>query len=107
MTSKPWFVYALITTLVWGVWGAFSGISAERGFPDTLVYCVWSLTMIIPAAIVIGMITGMAAVAAVRAAVEEWAADRAAVVHHHAVEVGEVHAVVAKVIASRMSANSI
>ena len=27
----------------------FTGLSAERGFPDTLVYCVWSVTMIPPA----------------------------------------------------------
>jgi len=31
------------------VWGAFTGLSSERGFPETLVYCVWSVTMIPPA----------------------------------------------------------
>ena len=41
--------YAFATTILWGVWGAFTGLSAERGFPETLVYCVWSLTMIPPA----------------------------------------------------------
>ena len=35
--------------VLWGVWGAFTGSSAQHGFPDTLVYCVWSLTMIPPA----------------------------------------------------------
>ncbi len=35
--------------MLWGVWGAFTDISAQRGFPETLVYCVWSLTMILPA----------------------------------------------------------
>lgn len=46
---KTWLVYAFATTILWGIWGAFTPISAERGFPDTLVYCVWSLTMIAPA----------------------------------------------------------
>jgi uncharacterized membrane protein len=46
---KPWLFYALATTILWGFWGAFTGLSAERGFPETLVYCVWSLTMILPA----------------------------------------------------------
>ena len=46
---KAWLLYAFATTILWGVWGAFTGLSAERGFPETLVYCVWSLTMILPA----------------------------------------------------------
>lgn len=48
MRTKPWLVYALCTTLLWGVWGAFTGVSARNGFPDTLVYCVWAVTMIAP-----------------------------------------------------------
>jgi uncharacterized membrane protein len=47
--SKPWFIYALITTLFWGVWGAFAEFPTRHGFPDTLVYVVWTLTMIPPA----------------------------------------------------------
>jgi uncharacterized membrane protein len=46
---KAWLLYALATTILWGLWGAFTGLSAQRGFPDTLVYCVWSVTMILPA----------------------------------------------------------
>jgi uncharacterized membrane protein len=46
---KAWLLYAFATTILWGVWGAFTGLSAERGFPETLVYCVWSVTMIPPA----------------------------------------------------------
>ena len=42
--------YALMTTLTWGVWGAFTGLPSEHGFPDTLTYVVWALTMIAPAA---------------------------------------------------------
>jgi uncharacterized membrane protein len=53
---KLWLIYALATTILWGVWGAFTGVSAQRGFPDTLVYCVWALTMIVPALIVLGRV---------------------------------------------------
>lgn len=41
-----------MTVGLWGVWGAFAGISAQRGFPETLVYCAWALTMIVPAVVV-------------------------------------------------------
>jgi drug/metabolite transporter (DMT)-like permease len=47
--NRNWVVYALVTVALWGVWGALAGLSAQHGFPDTLVYCVWSLTMIPPA----------------------------------------------------------
>jgi drug/metabolite transporter (DMT)-like permease len=46
---RPWLAFALTTVALWGVWGALAGLSAEHGFPDTLVYCVWALTMIPPA----------------------------------------------------------
>jgi uncharacterized membrane protein len=46
---KAWLLYALATTVLWGVWGAFTDLSAQGGFPETLVYCVWSTTMILPA----------------------------------------------------------
>lgn len=49
MKKKHWLVYALITTFFWGVWGAFSEIPEKNGFPGTLIYVVWSLSMIIPA----------------------------------------------------------
>jgi uncharacterized membrane protein len=51
--GRSWLFHALTTVVLWGIWGAFSGMSAERGFPDTLVYCVWALTMIPPAIIVL------------------------------------------------------
>jgi drug/metabolite transporter (DMT)-like permease len=50
MASGSWLNYALVTMLAWGVWGAFSDLPAQNGFPDTLTYVVWSLTMILPAA---------------------------------------------------------
>jgi drug/metabolite transporter (DMT)-like permease len=46
---RPWLAFALATVALWGVWGALAGLSAQHGFPDTLVYCVWALTMIPPA----------------------------------------------------------
>jgi uncharacterized membrane protein len=47
--KKPWLRYALITTGFWGVWGAFAEFPTRHGFPETLVYVVWALTMIPPA----------------------------------------------------------
>ena len=46
---RPWLFFALATVALWGVWGALSPLSSEHGFPETLVYCVWALTMIPPA----------------------------------------------------------
>ena len=46
---KRWLLYAIITTLFWGVWGAFAEFPTRYGFPETLVYVVWALTMIPPA----------------------------------------------------------
>ena len=56
MQLRPWLVYAFTTTLFWGVWGAFTGLPAENGFPDTLIYCIWALTMIPPALVVMNRI---------------------------------------------------
>jgi uncharacterized membrane protein len=47
--KKPWLMYALVTTGFWGVWGAFAEVPTRHGFPETLVYVVWALTMIPPA----------------------------------------------------------
>ena len=46
LTSRIWLVYALVTTLAWGVWGAFIELPEKAGFPATLGYVVWSLTMV-------------------------------------------------------------
>jgi uncharacterized membrane protein len=46
---KAWLLYAFATTILWGLWGAFTDLPAQHGFPETLVYCVWSATMILPA----------------------------------------------------------
>ncbi len=50
--GRRWLWFALATVVLWGVWGAFAGISAQRGFPETLTYCVWAVTMIFPAVFV-------------------------------------------------------
>jgi drug/metabolite transporter (DMT)-like permease len=49
--KRLWLFFALITTIFWGIWGAFIEIPEKSGFPATLGYVVWSLTMI-PCALV-------------------------------------------------------
>ncbi|MDY7088562.1 MAG: DMT family transporter [Actinomycetota bacterium] len=45
-----WIPYAGLLVLFWGVWGAFSSQPTSRyGYPDGMVYIIWSITMIIPA----------------------------------------------------------
>lgn len=56
MKSKLWLIFALITTVFWGVWGALIEITEQAGFPATLGYVVWSLTMIPPALIALKVI---------------------------------------------------
>jgi len=49
LESNIWLVYALVTTLFWGIWGAFIEIPEKNGFPATLGFSVWAVTMLIPA----------------------------------------------------------
>jgi uncharacterized membrane protein len=56
MTRRAGLIFALITTAFWGVWGAFAGLPADYGFPETLIYVVWALTMIPPAVYAMGRI---------------------------------------------------
>jgi drug/metabolite transporter (DMT)-like permease len=55
MTSRDkrtWGLYAGLLVLFWGVWGAFSSQPTERyGYPDEMIYVIWSFTMIVPAAV--------------------------------------------------------
>lgn len=46
MNKKTGIFYAIITIVLWGVWGAFIEIPEKAGFPATLGYSVWALTMI-------------------------------------------------------------
>jgi drug/metabolite transporter (DMT)-like permease len=50
-----WLLHALVTMLLWGVWGALAGLPGEHGLPETLNYVVWALTMIPPAVVVLRM----------------------------------------------------
>ncbi len=45
MTEKKhnWLLYALITMITWGVWGAFSD---QTSLPKNLIYVVWALSMV-------------------------------------------------------------
>ena len=56
MKIRPWLFYAIITTTFWGVWGALIEIPEKAGFPATLGYSVWALTMIPPALIALGLV---------------------------------------------------
>jgi uncharacterized membrane protein len=46
VVARHWLAFALVTTLSWGVWGALIEIPEKAGFPATLGYSVWALTMI-------------------------------------------------------------
>ena len=56
MKKRPWLLFALITTSFWGVWGALIEIPEKAGFPATLGYSVWALTMIPPALVALKII---------------------------------------------------
>jgi drug/metabolite transporter (DMT)-like permease len=45
-SQKLWLLFAFITTAFWGIWGAFIEVPEKAGFPATLGYSVWPLTMI-------------------------------------------------------------
>ncbi|MHA4807986.1 EamA family transporter [Flavitalea flava] len=44
--AKPWLLMVMVTTIFWGIWGAFIEIPEKAGFPATLGYIVWALTMV-------------------------------------------------------------
>jgi drug/metabolite transporter (DMT)-like permease len=52
---RRWLLYAVVTTLTWGVWGALIELPEKAGFPPTLGYSVWALTMIPCACVVLAM----------------------------------------------------
>jgi drug/metabolite transporter (DMT)-like permease len=49
-------IYAIVTTTFWGVWGALIELPEKAGFPATLGYAVWALTMIPPAIVALKII---------------------------------------------------
>lgn len=56
MKVKLWLIFAIVTTAFWGVWGALIEIPEKAGFPATLGYSVWALTMIPPALVALRII---------------------------------------------------
>ncbi len=56
MKSRLWLVFALVTTTFWGLWGALIELPEKSGFPATLGYSVWALTMIVPALVALRVI---------------------------------------------------
>jgi len=56
MKTRRWLIYAILTTTFWGIWGALIEIPEKLGFPATLGYTVWSITMILPALIALKII---------------------------------------------------
>jgi drug/metabolite transporter (DMT)-like permease len=46
----------MLTTAAWGVWGAAIDVPARAGFPETLGYVVWALTMIPPCVVALSFI---------------------------------------------------
>jgi len=53
---RPWLIYAIVTTVFWGIWGALIELPQKAGFPATLGYVVWALTMIPPALVALKII---------------------------------------------------
>lgn len=43
---RLWLVFAIICTVFFGVWGALIELPEKAGFPPTLGYAVWAITMI-------------------------------------------------------------
>ena len=44
--NKSWLFYSVGTAILWGIWGAFIEIPEKAGFPATLGYVVWALTVV-------------------------------------------------------------
>ncbi len=55
-SKKLWLAYAIVTTVFWGIWGALIEMPEKAGFPATLGYTVWALTMILPALVALHLI---------------------------------------------------
>lgn len=61
-----WLAFALVTTAFWGVWGALIELPEKAGFPASLGYAVWALTMI-PCAAIARRVSGTRITAGARA----------------------------------------
>lgn len=56
MHSKRWLIFAVITTVSWGLWGALTAVFANQSMPSTVVYSIWALTMILPCTVALKLI---------------------------------------------------
>jgi drug/metabolite transporter (DMT)-like permease len=56
MKNRLWLIFSLVTTAFWGVWGALIELPEKAGFPATLSYAVWALTMIPPALVALKIV---------------------------------------------------
>ncbi|UXP32242.1 DMT family transporter [Reichenbachiella agarivorans] len=49
--SSKWLIFTFATTISWGIWGALIELPEKNGFPATMGYIAWALTMV-PCAII-------------------------------------------------------
>jgi drug/metabolite transporter (DMT)-like permease len=56
VNSRLWLLFAFVTVIFWGVWGALIEVPEKAGFPATLGYTVWAFTMIPPAIVALKII---------------------------------------------------
>jgi drug/metabolite transporter (DMT)-like permease len=56
--NRLWFLYAMVTVVAWGIWGAFIDTPAQQKppFPETLGYVVWAFVMIPPALVALWIV---------------------------------------------------
>jgi len=52
MPLKRWLIFALVTTVSWGLWGALTSVFSGVSMPSTMVYSIWAVTMIVPCVVV-------------------------------------------------------
>ncbi|OAH50161.1 EamA family transporter [Microbacterium oleivorans] len=52
-SPRSWIPYAALLVVTWGVWGAFSAAPSELyGYPQEMIYVIWAVTMLVPAAVI-------------------------------------------------------
>lgn len=56
--NRSWIAYASLLVVFWGTWGALSSLPTKwYGYPDEMIYVIWALTMLIPAAFALRGVT--------------------------------------------------
>lgn len=56
MKHKPWLLFAIAVTVMWGLWGALTALTVGDSMPSTLLYSVWAFTMIAPCLLALKLI---------------------------------------------------